>query len=516
MAKLSPFFDTLDDIKENSDVNVIVAYPTIFGNFTHNISDVTYLQNRANKYGKLDIAHHYKKIQHTIIRLLMRGQAIMESGFYVHKQIMLNFIIKQLVKHNRKKSSTPRLSLDYLLPQTHKPIKLSEMFRNGVTSNGANNPIGGLFKQGADTLGQGASSIFGGAQNLFGQGLGGGGGKVDQHLIRHWTYWIFDTTNTVSVIETNSMDTYEPNIELIPIEPIYFIEIISGLKNQNNYLYGLKQIMESGFYVHKQIMLNFIMKELVKYNRKKSSTPRLSLDYLLPQTHKPIKLSEMFRNCMERERCPKSYTSRVIKSYGESVIGLPLNQICGTAADRKSRCPPSRGSKPKKKGNQKPKRAGSQEPVDPSGAFQPVRGIFNSGTGGLGGGDPFGGVRSVFQRGTDTIGQGASGILNRGAGGLGGANPLGAVNPLGATNPFGGVGSLFQTGVDTVGQGTSSLFGGGAGGSGSRRSGANGADNPIGGLFKQGAGTLGQGASSIFGGAQNLFGQDKYEPNIEN
>ena len=41
----------------------------------------------------------------------------------------------------------------------------------------------------------------------------------------------------MSVIETNSMDTYEPNIELIPIEPIYFIEIISGIKNQNDYLY---------------------------------------------------------------------------------------------------------------------------------------------------------------------------------------------------------------------------------------------------------------------------------------
>ncbi|CAG2175502.1 unnamed protein product, partial [Oppiella nova] len=178
-----------------------------------------------------------------------------------------------------------------------------------------------------------------------------------------------------------------------------------------------------------------------------------------------------FTIAMERERCPKSYTSRVIKSYGESVIGLPLNQICGTAADGKSRCPPSRGSKPKKKGNQKPKRAGSQEPVDPSGALQPISGILNRGTGGLGGGDPFGGVGSVFQRGTDTIGQGASGILGRGAGGLGAANPLGAVNPLGAANPFGGVGSLFQTGVDTIGQGASSLFGGGAGGSGSRRSG---------------------------------------------
>ena len=64
----------------------------------------------------------------------------------------------------------------------------------------------------------------------------------------------------------------------------------------NTFMCRLKQIMESGFYVHKQIMLNFIIKQLVKYNRKRSSTPRFSLDYLLPQTHKPIKLSEMFKN----------------------------------------------------------------------------------------------------------------------------------------------------------------------------------------------------------------------------
>jgi len=95
MAKLSPFFDTLNDIKQNSDVNVILSNPTFLDNFTHNISDVTYLQNRANKYGKLDIAHHYEKIQHTLIRQLMRGQTVI----VVHstlRSLLLNNVLNEL------------------------------------------------------------------------------------------------------------------------------------------------------------------------------------------------------------------------------------------------------------------------------------------------------------------------------------------------------------------------------------------------------------------------------------
>ena len=77
MAKLSPFFDTLNDIKQNSDVNVILSNPTFLDNFTHNISDVTYLQNRAHKYSNMvPIAHNYEEIQHTITQLI-RGQAVM-------------------------------------------------------------------------------------------------------------------------------------------------------------------------------------------------------------------------------------------------------------------------------------------------------------------------------------------------------------------------------------------------------------------------------------------------------
>ena len=93
MAKLSPFFDTLNDIKQNSDVNVIVAYPRK-DNFTHNISDVTYLRNRARNYGELSISHNYEKIQHTITQL-MRGQAVV----VVHstlRSLLLNNVLDEL------------------------------------------------------------------------------------------------------------------------------------------------------------------------------------------------------------------------------------------------------------------------------------------------------------------------------------------------------------------------------------------------------------------------------------
>ena len=93
MAKLSPFFDTLNDIKQNSDVDVTLSYPKL-GNFTHNISDVTYLQNRHQKFGE-NIFSRYDKIQHTIITQLMRGQAVM----VVHstlRSLLLNNVLSEL------------------------------------------------------------------------------------------------------------------------------------------------------------------------------------------------------------------------------------------------------------------------------------------------------------------------------------------------------------------------------------------------------------------------------------
>ncbi|CAG2101750.1 unnamed protein product, partial [Medioppia subpectinata] len=217
-------------------------------------------------------------------------------------------------------------------------------------------------------------------------------------------------------------------------------------------------------------------------------------------------LNAGLRIAMEQERCPsKSYTSRVIRAYGDSVIGAPLKSVCGTAADGKSRCPPNRTSKPKKrKTGAKPKpSAGSRRNgggIDsqfPVNQFNPLGGQDL-----LGGGNPLGGIGSVFQRGTGTLGQGATSLFNQGAGAVGGAtNPL--ANPLG--NPLGHLGGMFQSGVDKVGQGASSIFGGVLGGGGGKRGSAN-AGNPITDLFKQGSDTLAQGASTILGGGGGLFG----------
>ncbi|CAG2109633.1 unnamed protein product, partial [Medioppia subpectinata] len=51
-------------------------------------------------------------------------------------------------------------------------------------------------------------------------------------------------------------------------------------------------------------------------------------------------LYDGLRVAMERERCPKSYSTRIIMSIGNSV-GFPVRMMCDRG-DGKSQCPPNR------------------------------------------------------------------------------------------------------------------------------------------------------------------------------
>ena len=154
---------------------------------------------------------------------------------------------------------------------------------------------------------------------------------------------------------------------------------------------------------------------------------------------------------MEREKCPKSYSTKIIKSMGDSFVGLPLKSFCG-GADGRSKCPKRGNTKPKnpKPAKRTPNRR-EESQSDPIGsAFQPI-------------GDIFGGRNSNRREG-------------------GSSDPIdSAFKPIG--DIFGGR----NTNRDNNRNDPSFL-------------------GPVGDVFNRGRETFEQGASSILGGAQNIFG----------
>ncbi|XP_054153470.1 uncharacterized protein LOC128952153 isoform X1 [Oppia nitens] len=227
------------------------------------------------------------------------------------------------------------------------------------------------------------------------------------------------------------------------------------------------------------------------------------------------------RLAMERERCSRAYAAKIIRSTGESALGIPLKSYCGTAADGKSRCPPSRTtSKPRKQSsssNRKPtKRRPTQDQLDPLGLGSASgsglgsgldrNNIFNRGTGSHGADNPLTAIGDTINRGIDTIGQGISSILNTGTAALGGAT--GGVGGGGGRifeSPLSHIGSVFQNGRDTLQRGTSGLLNGGKPNKRTDSSALGGFGSPLDGFLNNGRDTIGNGASGILGGA-DIFG----------
>ena len=52
-------------------------------------------------------------------------------------------------------------------------------------------------------------------------------------------------------------------------------------------------------------------------------------------------LYDGLRVSMERERCPKSYSTRIIMDFSQNVIGFPLRVLCDED-DSKTQCPPKK------------------------------------------------------------------------------------------------------------------------------------------------------------------------------
>ncbi|XP_054153471.1 uncharacterized protein LOC128952153 isoform X2 [Oppia nitens] len=192
------------------------------------------------------------------------------------------------------------------------------------------------------------------------------------------------------------------------------------------------------------------------------------------------------RLAMERERCSRAYAAKIIRSTGESALGIPLKSYCGTAADGKSRCPPSRTtSKPRKQSsssNRKPtKRRPTQDQLDPLG-------LGSASGSGLGSGLD---RNNIFNRGTAALG-GATGGVGGGGGRI-------------FESPLSHIGSVFQNGRDTLQRGTSGLLNGGKPNKRTDSSALGGFGSPLDGFLNNGRDTIGNGASGILGGA-DIFG----------
>lgn len=50
-------------------------------------------------------------------------------------------------------------------------------------------------------------------------------------------------------------------------------------------------------------------------------------------------LHDGLRIAMEREKCPRSYSTRIIKSLGDSLVGAPLKTMCGSSETSKCKSP---------------------------------------------------------------------------------------------------------------------------------------------------------------------------------
>ena len=91
IAKLTPYFETLDQIKQNGDIKIAGHLL----NTTINIPDVSYLENRASTSKDIDISVDFEKSQLKLIKTLLNGQSVVVTHT-AKKSLLLNNILDDL------------------------------------------------------------------------------------------------------------------------------------------------------------------------------------------------------------------------------------------------------------------------------------------------------------------------------------------------------------------------------------------------------------------------------------